>query len=224
MNPERGAFVVLEGIDGAGTTTQAARLESWLRAAGRRVLRTREPSDGPIGVLIRQILRGRIVQNAAAGGVSEPVSGATVALLFAADRLDHLANDIAPALAAGIHVVSDRYVHSSLAYQALDVPADWVRALNARAQLPDLTIFLSVRPAVALERIRVGRAARPERFEERALLERVDRHYRACLGTLGGERVVEVDGEAPPDAVFAAVRAAVAPLVGLPTADPAGDR
>src|SRR5215471_10635383 len=132
MEKRRGRFIVLEGIDGAGTTTQAARLSDRLRAEAPKVpVRvTREPSDGPIGSLIRQVLTGRIV---VPGGRAP--GWATMALLFAADRMDHVESEIEPFLAQGGVVLSDRYDASSLAYQSVSSGADakeaveWIRSL-----------------------------------------------------------------------------------------------
>lgn len=95
-----GLFVVLEGIDGAGTTTQVARLVASLRARGIGALGTREPSDGPIGTQIRQILTGRLVVRSPAGGHAPP-GWPTLALLFAADRVDHLSPRSCPTSATG---------------------------------------------------------------------------------------------------------------------------
>src|SRR5512139_742195 len=112
-----GLFIAIEGIDGAGTTTQAKLLFDGLRARGLPVHLTREPSDGPIGVLIRQILTGRVVVPGLQG--PRAPDWATMALLFAADRLDHVEAEIAPNLADGVTVVSDRYDYSSVAYQSV---------------------------------------------------------------------------------------------------------
>src|SRR5579864_7294663 len=109
---KRGLFIVLEGLDGAGTTTQLVRLAERLRRAGERVVATAEPTDGPIGALIRQALRRRLVHRDGRALTDE-----SLALLFAADRVDHVAGEIEPALARGQHVLCDRYVLSSLAYQ-----------------------------------------------------------------------------------------------------------
>jgi len=96
-------LLVLEGLDGAGTTTQARRLVEHLRAGGGRAHLTREPSDGPIGRLIREMLTGG---HAIAG---QSINQSTFGLLFAADRLDHLQREVEPQLAAGAIVVSDRW-------------------------------------------------------------------------------------------------------------------
>src|SRR5271167_2017910 len=114
MTPQAGRFVVLEGIDGSGTTTQVARLADRLRAQGVAVRATREPSDGPLGTLVRHVLSGRVV---IPGGRAP--GWATMALLFAADRLDHVESEIEPFLAEGGDVISDRYDASSLAYQSI---------------------------------------------------------------------------------------------------------
>ena len=98
-----GLFIALEGIDGAGTTTQLERLAGRLRERGLPVHRTREPSDGPIGTMIRQVLSGRIVVNGLQG--PRPPSWTTMALLFAADRTDHVESEIVPNLMDGVNLV-----------------------------------------------------------------------------------------------------------------------
>ncbi len=200
-----GRFVVLEGLDGAGTTTQARLLGDRLRAAGRSAHVTAEPSGGPVGALIRQVLTRRV------GGGEGGFDPAALALLFAADRRDHLAVEIAPKLARGVDVVSDRYTLSSLAYQgAVLGDMGWVHAVNREAIAPSLTVFLRVRPEVALRRRRAASLDR-EIYEVDAFQRRVARSYRAALARLGGagERVVELDGERPVAEVAEAVWAAV---------------
>jgi dTMP kinase len=202
-----GRFVVLEGLDGAGTTTQARLLGDRLRAAGRSAHVTAEPSGGPVGALIRQVLTRRI------GGGDGGFDPAALALLFAADRRDHLAVEIAPKLAMGVDVVSDRYALSSLAYQgAVLGDMGWVHAVNREATAPSLTVFLRVRPEVALRRRRAASMDR-EIYEVGAFQRKVARSYVAALARLrdAGERVAELDGERPvaevADAVWAAVEA-----------------
>jgi len=195
-----GRLIVLEGLDGAGTTTQARRLVDHLNADGRSAHLTREPSDGPVGLLIREMLTGG---HAIAG---QKLSQGTFGLLFAADRLDHLQREVEPAIADGAIVVSDRWYHSSLAYQGTGADRDWIAVLNARARRPEITIFLQVRPEVAAKR-RADAKRREELFEDLEMQREVDAGYRATIAELraAGERIEIVDGEASEDAVFAQI-------------------
>ncbi len=194
-------LIVLEGLDGAGTTTQCGRLVEHLGASGRRAHATREPSDGPVGRLLREMLTGHHAIP------SEKLSQSTFGLLFAADRLDHLQREVAPALARGAVVVSDRWYHSSLAYQGTGADRDWIVQLNSRARRPELTIYLEVRPEVAAAR-RVAAGRVQELFEDLRMQEAVAAGYRATIAELvaAGEAHPEViDGERPADAVFQSV-------------------
>jgi dTMP kinase len=206
----RGLFLVLEGLDGAGTTTQAQRLATWMMARGRRVHLTAEPSRGPIGTQVRHVLSGRL--RGPGGGAFDARS---LALLFAADRLDHWGSEIDPRLEDGCDVISDRYVLSSLAYQAVSTgDARWVAAINSMAPAPDLTIFLRVAPAVALRR-RYAASAEREIFEFPDFQRKVHRAYvRALAGMVeAGERVVDIRGEGAIEAIGDAVTRAVEPLL-----------
>jgi len=201
-----GRLLVLEGLDGAGTTTQSRLLAEALRREGRRVHLTAEPSGGPVGALVRQVLTRRI---AAPGPGFDP---SALALLFAADRLDHHAAEIAPRLASGEDVVSDRYTLSSLAYQSLTTgDAGWVARLNERAPAPTATLFLRVRPAVAWRR-RFAESGGGELYEVPAFQRRVARSYLRAIAVLRrqGQTVLELDGERPVDQVARAVRQAIA--------------
>ena len=197
-------LIVIEGLDGAGTTTQAKRLVEYVRAKGGKAHGTREPSDGPVGRLIREMLTGG---HAIPG---QKLSQSTFGLLFAADRLDHLQREVEPALAAGELVVSDRWYHSSLAYQGTGAERDWISMLNQRARRPDLTIFLEVRPEVAAAR-RAAAGRVQELFEDVRMQEEVAAGYQATIAelTAQGERIETIDGEASPDQVFAAIVALV---------------
>lgn len=193
-------LIVLEGLDGAGTTTQTRRLVEHLRARGRAAHATREPSDGPVGRLIREMLTGRHVI------AGQSISQSTFGLLFAGDRLDHLQREVEPQLAAGTVVISDRWYHSSLAYQGTGADRDWIFTLNARARRPDLTIFLEVRPEIAAQR-RVAAGRVQELFEDLQMQQDVDAGYRATFAELRtrGERIELLDGERTPDDVFAQI-------------------
>jgi dTMP kinase len=204
-NPHPGALIVIEGIDGAGTTTQSEMLREWLGRAGVPSMATSEPSGRAIGVVVRQHL-GRHVE---LGGPEAE------ALAFAADRMDHVASEVEPALARGITVVADRYYLSSLAYQALDCDPGWVREINRFALRPDLTVFLSVPVDVGVARFS-GRTAR-ERFEEdRAQLARIVDRYDAAIAALraDGEEVDVVDGTRTPGEVHAEVVRLAASVLG----------
>ncbi len=141
----RGAFICIEGIDASGKTVQARRLVKNLRALGYDAIYTTEPSRGAVGRLVKRLILS----------VERRAPSAMEALLFAADRLDHLQREVMPALAAGGIVVSDRYVHSSLAYQgAAGLDLKWIKEVNRFAIKPDLVIYLDVPPEVVIERIK----------------------------------------------------------------------
>ncbi|EPX57509.1 Thymidylate kinase [Cystobacter fuscus DSM 2262] len=205
----RGLLIVLEGLDGAGTTTQVERLAAALKAEGHSVLTTREPSDGPVGVLIRQALTGRVVLPGGAG----PLAPETLALLYAADRTDHLRARVLPALEAGQVVLSDRSVLSSLAYQGASLPMEWVEAINSHAIPADLTLFVQVSIEVAARR-RAARGGPEELFDAEEKQRRISQQYEAAIALRGArEHVVRIDGDASVEAVTAACLARVRELL-----------
>lgn len=200
----RGLFVVVEGGDGAGKSTQVARLAEWLRQRGRGVVVTREPGGTDLGADIRRLLLH--------GG---PVSARAEALLFAADRAHHVATLIRPALARGDVVVADRYVDSSVAYQgagrALDV-AD-VLALSQWATeglRPDLTVLLDVDPGTGAARRR-GPDDRLE-AESAEFHARVRAHFLDLAGA-APEHYLVLDAAGDVEELAAAVRRAVEQLI-----------
>jgi dTMP kinase len=184
-----GLFFVVEGIDGAGTTTQAKRLSDALREREIECHLTREPSDGPIGRLLREILAGD----------HKPNDATSLGLLFAADRADHLQREIEPALAAGKVVISDRYYHSSLAYQGSEEDRGWIATLNQRARTPDCTYFLQVDPEVAAQR-RSDDDRSEEIFDHLDTQRRVAEGYLAVVRDMRESECIEViDGQLPLD-------------------------
>ena len=192
-------FVAVEGIDGAGTTTQVALIAERLRALRVSHFRTREPTDGPIGKLIRAMLVSR-------GPVSRgPVSGPAFALLFAADRAEHChgAGGIIERHAAGELVISDRCIASSLAYQSLEVTADYIEAVNDTAPLPRCVIFLTISVELCQERLGARGAGR-QRFDGAATQRRVLAAYDAALDRLQarGVTVHRIDGSGTREEVF----------------------
>jgi dTMP kinase len=206
-----GTFIVVEGVDGCGSTTHSRLLAKSLRSPEREVVLTCEPTNGPVGGLIRQILQRRLFVTDATG--PRGFAWSTMALLFAADRLDHLDSVVMPALRDGSIVVSDRYLLSSLAYQSATAPegpsvVPWIHEVNARAQRPDLTIVLDVPAEVAEER-RQGRGGNAEVFETRALQEKLVAIYARAESLVPGDRVVHVSGVGEAKDVSARVLASV---------------
>ncbi|MCA9715777.1 MAG: dTMP kinase [Myxococcales bacterium] len=209
MAGSRGRYIAIEGIDGSGTTLQTGALATALRARGHRVLETREPTgDLTIGPLIRAAL--------ATSTIEPPLDPRALALLFAADRIDHAQRKLGPAVADGVVVLSDRAVLSSLAYQSLDCELAWVRTINRHARAPDLCLFLEVPAEVAYARVQRRRGltgAIEERFDVPELQRRVAANYTALIdeadaATLG--TCVRVDGtRAPEDVTRALLRACV---------------
>lgn len=213
-----GQFIVIEGIDGSGTSTQAAMLGKWFRGRGLPVLVTHEPTDGPIGSMIRQVLTHRLVVCGMTG--PRAPTWATMTLLFAADRLDHLESSIQPNLLDGVTVISDRFDLSSLAYQSATGSdgsdpsiVDWVRSVNSRARRPDLTLVLDVDPAVAAQR-REERAYSIELYEENTLQKSLAQAYAKAEELVPGDNVVHIDGNPDEQTVHAAIVEAVSKLRG----------
>ena len=210
-------LIVIEGLDGAGTTSQSKLVVEALRASGRAAHGTREPSDGPIGRLIREMLVGKHALGSSGGATgeasSQSISQSTFSLLFAADRLDHLQREVEPALARGEIVISDRWYHSSLAYQGTAAERSWFELLNQRARKPDLTVLLRVAAETAARR-RVAAGRAQELFEDLAMQEKVAAGYDQVFAELAGrERVVILDGEQPIDRVFAELMQLIEPLL-----------
>lgn len=184
-------FLVIEGIDGAGTTTQTKRLTDALLARGIAAHQTREPTDGPIGKLLRKILAGE----------HAPSDATTLGLLFAADRADHLQREISPALATGQVVISDRYYHSSFAYQGSEADRSWISTLNMRARVPDCTFFLEVAPNVAAQR-RSDANRDEELFDDLETQVRVAQGYRDVIAERrDSERIEQIDGHGSADEI-----------------------
>ena len=204
----RGIWVTFEGGDGTGKTAQATRLETWLREQQRTVVRTREPGGTEVGVLIREIVlhhRGEVASRAEA-------------LLYAADRAQHVATLVRPALARGDVVIQDRYLDSSVAYQGAGrvLDAEQVRDLSMWATegaLPDLTVLLDLDPAVA--RRRLDAADKPfDRLEaeKSAFHERVRDAFLA-LAAADPRRFLVLDAARSEDELAAAVRDRIRPLL-----------
>jgi dTMP kinase len=204
-------FIVLEGVDGAGTTTQLKAIGSALAAAGVAHWTTAEPTTGPEGALIRKILGGEL-----------DAAPSTVAYLFAADRCEHIhgSGGILERLGRGEAVVCDRYVLSSLAYQGTACGLDLPRYLNDRFPLPSLLLYFDIDPALSMSRI--GERERREIYELLPFQERVRAAYEEALGIFEGSpmRIVRVDASLPPREVSRIVLDALGSELGLELPDP----
>ncbi|MCS7104063.1 MAG: dTMP kinase [Thermofilaceae archaeon] len=176
-------FVAFEGIDGAGLTTHARLTERYLESKGLKVVLTKEPTDGLIGGLIRACLRGE--------WKADPM---TLQLLFAADRCHHLNTVILPALKSNRGVVTDRYLFSSLAYGSLDLDYNWLKTVNSKFPLPDVTFLLDIEPETAVRRIHEDRFA-VELFEEIEKLEKVRSTFIKIAHEFSNVHIIKTDDE-----------------------------
>jgi len=199
-NGQRGKFIVFEGIDGSGKSTQIQTISKRIQDMKHKVYTTFEPTAGTIGSLIRQMLSGKI-----------NTDQRTLAFLFAADRMDHLVNEengLRKKMDKGELVLCDRYYFSSYAYHAQYMDMEWVihaNSLNAEILRPDLTIFIDVMPETCFERIRNNRSDF-EMYEKVDIMKKVRTNYLKAFEKLKDlENIVVVDGNASLDRVGDAV-------------------
>ncbi len=194
---KKGKFIVFEGIDGSGKTTQARRLAEFLRAGGRRVTLTAEPTALPSGKLLREALSGRLAR-----------SECQMAVMFVDDRICHNIEPkegIRALLDAGVDVICDRYYYSTLAYQGQSTSYAWVKAMNLECPeitRPDLCIYIDLLPEQSLERIARGRDG-VEIYENTETLTRVREQFLSVIRDLGeSDNIRIVDGYRTEDEVF----------------------
>lgn len=202
MGQYAGKFIVFEGLDGSGQTTQAGLLKEWYdNKTHQLAYYTKEPTEGPWGSILRNVLSHRIVSSKK-DKEYEPIDEHTLALSFAADRMDHLNNEIIPKLRDGIVVICDRYYLSSFAYQRLDADFDWIRKINSKALRPDLTLFLDVPASICKQRMNKQRW-HVELYEQLSKLELVKENYDKAIETLKqeGEKIAVLDGSQPVEEV-----------------------
>jgi len=209
-----GIFITLEGGDGAGKSTQAELLEAWFAMRGLEVVRTREPGGTRLGAEIRRLLLH-------GGDEIGDVDARAEALLYAADRAQHVAKVVRPALERGAVVVQDRYIDSSLAYQGAGRPLDVaeIRGLSewaAEGLWPSLTVLLDLDIDEAAKR-RTARGGASDRLEAEAaeFHGRVREGFLACAAA-DPDRFLVLDAARPVDELHAAILARVAPLLPAP--------
>lgn len=199
-------FVVFEGIDGSGTSTQIALLKE--RAGGKKVSFTAEPSENSTGKFLRQILAGK-----------EKVSPQTAAYLFAADRAEHLwgQGGIVDQTKNGLTVVSDRYIFSNLAYQGVTCGEELPRTLNSPFPLPQLLFFFDISAQKSLERVE-KRGEAKEIYENEKFLSDTASRYRAIIDQYkklenSGMRIVELDATLPKEKISDLIWKEILPII-----------
>lgn len=188
-------FIAIEGIDGAGTTTQSKILHDKLLSENFKSFWTCEPSTGPIGSMIRQFLSGRIGTSSL---TTDVMSNKTLACLFAADRYDHLQCTILPMLKTS-NVITDRYHLSTLAYQTTNsVELAWAEHLHDFVKLPDITFFLNISASVAFERIYKNRSTFDMHEKQELLIDIAARYSKIVNNEISlSEHIVVIDGTKP---------------------------
>ena len=203
-------FIAFEGIDGSGKSTQVKLLAEFLTHKGHKVYTTFEPTDSPIGVMIRDIFNHRMEGDQR-----------VIAALFAADRPNHLLNSqdgILKKLKEGYTVITDRYYFSSYAYHSVhNIDMDWViqaNSMSADLLRPDLNIYIDISPDVSMERLKKGRNSF-EMYETLENQKMVYDKYKEAFDRLGdAEKVFVTDGNRKTDLIAEDIRIAVEALIG----------
>ncbi len=199
-NNYQGKFIVIEGLDGSGQSTQVSRLIDWLNEGQEKLVLgrplahlTKEPTNNMIGGLIRSRLAN-----------DWKICPEGLQLLFAADRAYHLEKEIIPLLEKGFIIITDRYFFSSIAYGAVEIKdTDWLIEINNPFILPDLAFFIKVSPEICLDRIKKTRF-HVELFEKEEILVQVWQNYEDLAKRF--ENVYIIDGERPVEKVFEEVK------------------
>lgn len=206
---KKNLFIAFEGIDGCGKSTQVKLLAESLTNAGHKVYTTFEPTDSPIGSIIRKIFKHEM-----------EADHGTIAGLFMADRLDHLLNKkngILKKLEEGYTVITDRYYFSSYAYHGTHISMDWVieaNSLSADLLRPDVNIYIDISPEVSMMRINKGRSS-TELYETLDNLKNVRDKYLEAFEKLGSEeKIFTTDGNRAPELVAADIWKEISSIAG----------
>ncbi|MEK7503732.1 MAG: dTMP kinase [Patescibacteria group bacterium] len=202
-NPYQGKFIVFEGLDGSGSTTQASKLREWLNKIGKELVLgrpqahlTKEPTNNIIGGLIRGQLTG-----------DWKTRPECLQLLFAADRSHHLEKEVIPLLKDGATVISDRYFFSTIAFGATEIAdKEWLAEINKPFLLPDLTFLIKVSPKVCLQRIKGDRFS-VELFEKEESLTKVWQNYEELAEKFAD--VYIIDGEKSIEEIFGEIKSII---------------
>ena len=201
----KGLFIVFEGIDGAGKSTQARLLAEALEREGKQVYITAEPTPLPSGRALREVLGGKVKK-----------TPCEIALMFAEDRVAHNKDGeigIEKLLADGVCIICDRYYYSSLAYQGSQCDYEWVRSLNTRCpeiRHPDLCIFLDLTPTESMKRIMSANRDGTEIYETEEILAKVRDTFMKVLDDMKQEdRIAVIDASRDIDTIASDILAAV---------------
>jgi len=187
-------FIAVEGIDGSGKSTTVKELERYLKNKGHNVFLTAEPTNMQTGKQIRELLAKKDNES--------PLVHEMLALMFATDRIEHLREEIRPALKQKKTVVTDRYLFSSIAYQSTRVNYEWIKEINRFAMLPDILVFIDVSIDKALERISNFRHKK-ELYETREFLEQISSNYKKVISEFEGMmKIVYLDGNVEMDEIY----------------------
>ncbi|MBQ8816990.1 MAG: dTMP kinase [Clostridia bacterium] len=194
---KKGKFIVFEGIDGSGKTTQARMLAEYLESVGRRVVLTAEPTSLPSGRALREALSGKVKK-----------SECQMAVMFVDDRIAHNiceSEGIRALIDGGVDVICDRYYYSTLAYQGQSTDYEWVKSMNLRCpeiQHPDVCIYIDILPEQSLERIAKGRDS-VEIYENMETLTKVREQFLSVIHDLENEEnICIIDGYREQNQVF----------------------
>ncbi len=188
-NKKKGLFIVFEGLDGSGQTTQINLLEKYLKLKGKKVHMTAEPSSSLIGGLIRAVLTHHW-----------KLSNTGLQLLYCADRAHHLETEVYPALAKGNIVLSSRYFFSTIAFGSLGNDAEWLEKINEKFPKPDLTFFIKASPGECIKRLNVSRF-RKEIFEKEQKMGKVLKTYIKISKSKKYKNYFTINGEQSVDKV-----------------------
>ena len=205
----KGKFIVFEGIDGSGKTTQQKRLAERLRGEGKMVYMTAEPTEMPTGKALREALAGKVKK-----------SEWDMALMFVSDRIAHNLDEesgIRKKLDEGYYVICDRYYYSTLAYQGYSTDYEWIRGMNLSCPeiiRPDICIYLDLLPSQSLERISAGRQT-TEIYENEETLARVREKFLSVIDDIGErDNIKRIDAYRTPDEIAEDVYAALCDAFG----------
>lgn len=188
-NKKEGLFIVFEGLDGSGQTTQINLLERYLKLKGKKVHMTAEPSSSLIGGLIRAVLTHHW-----------KLSNTGLQLLYCADRAHHLETEVYPALAKGNIVLSSRYFFSTIAFGSLGNDAEWLEKINEKFPKPDITFFIKASPRECIKRLNISRF-RKEIFEKEQKMEKVLKMYIRISKSKKYKNFFTINGEQPAEKV-----------------------